>query len=160
MTYEIYDPFKGRPENVDSDRWLEQQGWSEFFGIGGEESDLRIRSYRRIGESGQEEYIVDVWDLIQGSPFVKIDNIGELMDLLARWAPAVQAAALVYVLDELQSYRIDRRGVVEAVTAKAAWGVTEGAQALLADEREQAARRHQAAKQRKAAQGAATQESR
>ncbi|OHX04628.1 hypothetical protein [Micromonospora sp. WMMB235] len=160
MTYEIYDPFKDRPDKVDSDRWLEQEGWSEFFGIGGEESDLRIRSYRRIVKGGREEYIVDVWDLMHGSPFVKVDNIGELMDLLARWAPAVQAAALVYVLDELQSYRLDRRGVVEAVTAKAAWGATEGAQALVADEREQAARRRQVAAQRKAAPGAVTQEPR
>nr|BFE55665.1 hypothetical protein GCM10020063_001910 [Dactylosporangium thailandense] len=147
MTYEIFDPFENAPETVDVREWLEQQGWSEFLGIGGEESDLRIRSYRRSVD-GRDEFIVEVWDAVQGSPFVKVDNFGVLMDLLARWAPAVQAASLTYLIDNLQSYSLSRDGVIETVAARAAFGANEGLEALRSHERQMAASRRRRREER------------
>jgi hypothetical protein len=86
---------------------------------------------------------------MQGSPFIKVESFPELMDLLARWAPAVQAAALVYLIDNLQASRLDREGVAEIVAAKAAFGATEGLSAMKAFERDQAARLREMAEQRK-----------
>ncbi|MFG1801029.1 hypothetical protein ACGFI4_12790 [Micromonospora carbonacea] len=153
MTYQIFDPYEGMPHDatVNAEQWLDQQGWSEFLGIGGEQSDLSIRTYRRTVE-GQDEYIVQVWDVMQGSPFVKVDNFGELMDLLARWAPAAQAAALVFVIDALQSYDLDREGVVETLAAKAAFGGSKGLEALQRHQQEQDAQRRRVAEQRRAKQ--------
>ncbi|MEV5690718.1 hypothetical protein [Micromonospora globbae] len=139
---------------VDVGVWLEQQGWSEFLGIGGEASELCVRSFRRT-VGGRDEFIVEVWDAAQGSPFVKVDNFGELMDLLARWAPAVQAAAVVAAVDDLRSYGLDKDGLAELVGAKVAFGASDALPALRRHEQQQAAHRRQVAAQRKAAREAA-----
>jgi hypothetical protein len=138
MTYEIVDPFEGAPDDVEVGRWLEQQGWSEFLGIGGEESDLSIRSYRRSVE-GRDEFIVQVWDVNQGSPFVRVDSFGVLMDLLARWAPAVHTAEVVGLVTDLRSFSLSDSGVAEVIAAKAAFGAGDGLRALREHERERAA---------------------
>ncbi|TCB89266.1 hypothetical protein E0H26_28175 [Micromonospora zingiberis] len=150
MGYEIFDPFEGAPDTVDVGVWLEQQGWSEFLGVGDELSYLRVQSYRRTVD-GRDEFIVDVWDMAQGSPFVKVNNFGELMDLLARWAPAVQATALVSVVDSLRSDNLLTDGVAELLGAKVAFGASDGLPALREQARQQAAYRRQVAEQRKAA---------
>ncbi|MEO3776731.1 hypothetical protein ABGB16_07730 [Micromonospora sp. B11E3] len=158
MSYEIFDPFEGAPDNVDVIEWLEGQGWSGFLAIGGDESPLRVESFRRTVD-GRDEFLVDVWDVNQGSPYVKVDNFGDLMDLLARWAPAVQAAALVSAVDSLRSYGLDKDGVAELVGAKVAFGASDALPALQRHEQEQAAYRRQVAEQRKAARDAAARPS-
>ncbi|MEV4119455.1 hypothetical protein [Micromonospora sp. NPDC049645] len=158
MSYEIFNPFEGAPDTVDVREWLEQQGWSEFLGIGGDESALRIQSFRRMVD-GRDEFLIDVWDVNQGSPYVKVDNFGDLMDVLARWAPAVQAAALVHAVDSLHSYGLDSDGIAELVGAKVAFGVSDVLPALRRHEQELAAQRRLVAAQRKAARDAATRPS-
>ncbi|MEU4772820.1 hypothetical protein [Micromonospora sp. NPDC023644] len=158
MSYEIFDPFEGAPDTVEVTGWLEGQGWSEFLGVGDEDSVLRVRSFRRTVD-GRDEFIVDVWDVVQGSPWVKVDNFGDLMDLLARWAPAVQAAAMVAAVDDLRSYGLDKDGLAELVAAKVAFGASDALPALQRHEQEQAAHRRQVAAQRKAAREATTRPS-
>ncbi|WP_433530476.1 hypothetical protein ACQPYA_30760 [Micromonospora sp. CA-263727] len=158
MSYEIFDPFEGAPDTVVATEWLEGQGWSEFLGIGDEDSVLRVQSFRRTVD-GRDEFIVDVGDVVQGSPYVKVDNFGELMDLLARWAPAVQAAALVAAVDDLRSYGLDKDGLAELVGAKVAFGAAEALPALQRHEQHQAAHRRQVAAQRKVAREAAARPS-
>ncbi|NIL56242.1 hypothetical protein [Salinispora arenicola] len=158
MSYEIFDPYADLPDGVNAEKWLEQQGWSEFLGVGGEDSDLHIRSFRRTFD-GRDEFLVDVWDVNQGSPYVKVDNFGDLMDLLARWAPAIQAAALVQAVDNLRSPALDMDGVAEVVGAKVAFGASDVLPALRRDRQEQAAYRRQVAEQRKAAREAASRPS-
>lgn len=153
MSYEIFDPFEGASGTVDVREWLEQRGWSEFLGIGDDESALRVQSFRRTVD-GRDEFIVDVWDAAQGSPYVKVDNFGDLMDLLARWAPAVQAAALVAAVDDLRSFGLDKGGLAEVVGAKVAFGASDALPALRRQEEQQAAYRRRVAEQRKAARGA------
>ncbi|MEO3781305.1 hypothetical protein ABGB16_31835 [Micromonospora sp. B11E3] len=158
MSYEIFDPFEGAPDTVDVRECLEGQGWSEFLGVGDEDSVLHVQSFRRTVD-GRDEFIVDVWDVVQGSPYVKVDNFGDLMDVLARWAPVVQAAALVAAVDSLRSYGLDKDGLAELVGAKVAFGASDALPALQRHEQEQAAYRRQVAEQRKAARDAAARPS-
>ncbi|WP_433536136.1 hypothetical protein ACQPZK_30295 [Micromonospora sp. CA-249363] len=153
MSYEIFDPFEGAPDTVAVTEWLEEKGWSELLGIGGEHSVLRVRSFRRTVD-GRDEFIVDVWDVVQGSPWVNVDNFGELMDVLARWAPAAQAAAVVATVDDLRFSGLDKDGLAE-LAAKAAFGVSAALPALRRYEQERATHRRQVAAQRKAAREAA-----
>jgi hypothetical protein len=124
VAYEIIDPFEGMPEGSDDSEWLEQQGWTDFVGLGNPESAMYVRSFRRKTETGME-YIVDYWDVLYGSEYFKVDGPGELMDLLARWAPAVQAAAIVAVIDDARQFGLSHDGLVEQIAAKAAFGAND-----------------------------------
>jgi hypothetical protein len=124
MVYQIVDPFEGAPEGSDDAAWFEQQGWTEFIGLGDPDSSLYVRSFRRTTETGVE-YIVDYWDVLYGSEYLKVDGPGELMDLLARWAPAVQAAAITGVIDDARRFGLSHDGVVEMVAAKVAFGAND-----------------------------------
>lgn len=143
MTYETFDPFDGMPDGTDADQWLSQQGWTDSIGIGSEDSPMRIRSYQRT-VNGEAEYIVDVWDILGGTPYIKVPGPGELMDLLARWAPAAQAASVVQLVDELVDPSLDTTNVVGRVAAKVIHGVEEVLPAMRRHEREVAAHRRQA----------------
>ncbi len=134
------------------DEFLASRGWEEFFTIGGEFA-LRICSYRLIPEDGsQPEYLIQVEDGSSISHFVKVTSIVDLMDLFARWAPAVQAATVADFLADITNDDLSRFGNVERIAAKAAYGID----SVLPDlktamrERQSAARRQREARSAKA----------
>jgi hypothetical protein len=149
--YQQVNPFADAPANVDVESYLASQGWEEFLGIGGENSELYIQSWRRTLPDAQTEYIVDVWNAAFGSPYIKVTSFVDLMDLLARWAPAIQAAAVVAILDEVQQLGLSPSGMIERIAAKAAFGATEGLPILQRQEAEQRAMRRQAREARRRA---------
>lgn len=122
MTYETVDLYAGKPEHTDDNDWLESQGWESFLTIGDDASVMKVMSYRRTSPEGTTEYVVQVWDVEFGSPFIHADNFGDLMDLFARWAPAIQAATVVHAVDSLREYDLDTMGLVELIAGKAKWG--------------------------------------
>lgn len=147
MAYVEFDPHADAPDGTDAGSWLEEQGWSEFLGIGDEQTDLRFRSWRRQID-GRWEYACEVWDVIQGSPFLKIESFGELMDIMARWAPALQAAAVIGFLERAQTFGLDTDGEVEKIAAKVAFGSTAGLAAVQKQMKIQADRQREIREQR------------
>lgn len=124
-SYETYDPF-AESDDPDGDYrpTLSKLGWEEYLSIGDERSVLYVTSWRRTTTDGTVEYMLDVWDVSQGSPFIKVDGLVALMDLLSRWAPAVQAAAVVNLIDDLREGDLGD-GTVEQIAARLAYGATD-----------------------------------
>ncbi|MQA08132.1 MAG: hypothetical protein GEU98_06180 [Pseudonocardiaceae bacterium] len=51
-----------------------------------------------------------------------VNSFPELMDLIARWAPAVQAATITHVMEQVWGLDLQDYGLVETVAARAAYG--------------------------------------
>jgi hypothetical protein len=122
--WEPFDVFPGE-DDPETEKALEEQGWESFLTLGsGERLGCEIEVYLRNTEGGQQ-YLVEVWGEQYGSPYLKVDSLPALMDLLGRWAPVVQAASVARVLSEIKGLTIERDGLVEAIAARIAWAVTE-----------------------------------
>lgn len=152
MGYQEIDLYKDMPDDADTDKWLEEQGWEDFLSLGDNDSHLYIRSHRRLVD-GNYQYVLDVWDVLSGSPHILVDSFVELMDLIARWAPAIQAAALVSLIDEARHIGLSDSGSVELIAAKVAYGAQDALPRLKESERHQARMRKKLADERRATQG-------
>lgn len=121
--YTIVDPYADAPDGSDRDTYF-NQCWEEYFNLGGEEATftLEIASWRKRGES-DGPYLVLPNDGTNKSPFIQVETIIDLMDLFARWAPAVQASAIIGVVNDLNEMDLSEVGVIERVAARAAYGV-------------------------------------
>lgn len=128
------------PRNVDMGAYLEAEGWSRFItlGAGADYSSLVLATWSRIRD-GQSEYLVEVQTDLESSDFLKVNNLPALMDLLARWAPAVQAATIADIAKDLNGLDLDSTGLVEIVAARAAWGFRDRLPELEAEARRSAA---------------------
>jgi len=71
---------------------LAENGWVEAHRLGDPEGALCIQTWRGV-EGQQVGYLLRVEDHTTMSDYLHVSTLPELMDLLARWAPAVQAAA-------------------------------------------------------------------
>ena len=89
-----------------------------------------------------------------GSPCLRVDSFPELMDLIARWSPAVQAAALVHLIDDLNSANLDDDGLTERLAARFAYG----AETLVPKLREERRMVQEARRRRREAQKAAAKQ--
>jgi hypothetical protein len=108
---------------VDVERYLTSKGWTSFLTIGVPEGgSLYMQTWQRHGE-GHPEYLLEVGNADVGSPYMRVDDLPTLLDLVARWAPAVQVACIADVVRDLKEPVIEHEGMVESVAARAAWGV-------------------------------------
>lgn len=104
---------------------LARQGWDPFVVLGaGEVASLTVRTWQR-SRDGRVEYLLIVDTVDIGSPFLVLRDLPTFMDLLARWAPAVQAAAIADVTRDLQETGIEEEGFVEKIAGRAWWGIQE-----------------------------------
>jgi hypothetical protein len=94
---------------------------------------------------------------VDGTGYIKVGGPGELMDLFARWAPAVQAAAIVHTLDDIRSSRLHADGIVEVISAKVSHGQEETLPTLQEYLREERKREREFRERRAAARRAAEQ---
>ncbi|WP_346074239.1 hypothetical protein [Saccharopolyspora thermophila] len=78
-----------------------------------------------------------------------VDSFPELMDLFARWAPAVQAASIAEAISDLSRYGMDGDGLVERVAARAVYGSNELHDLMRADKRRDDALRWEQRRQRR-----------
>ena len=115
-------------------------GWSTLFHVGepGDTTGIGIKTWR-----GPDGYLLQVSDFGGASPMLLVDTFPEVMDLLARWAPAVQASKLAMMLHFADSDVIEGDGVVERIAAKWVYG----ADAAHADMTEREQRRKEQARQ-------------
>ncbi|MGW3470128.1 hypothetical protein ACWDKQ_17080 [Saccharopolyspora sp. NPDC000995] len=121
--WEPYDVFGGASDVTDAGDYLESQGWKPFLRLGaGEWASLNLLTWQR-DQDGRSEYLIEVSNQEQASEYLKVIGLPRLMDLLARWAPAVQAASIADVVQDLHEPVIEHGGIVETVAARAAWGV-------------------------------------
>jgi len=129
-------------DSYDVSEDLEQAGWGRFWRIGKpEHSPLYIEIWHRRKPQGPgRQYLLQVWDIDHGSEFVQVDGLPALMDLLADWAPVVQAASIVGIVDEGHGHELHRDGFFEKLGARLAWG---GSAVLPVMEKEERARREQ-----------------
>lgn len=149
--YEIVDPLADAPDNVDMEPYLRSQGWEDFMGIGDERSPLYIQSWRRKSADGTFEYMVDVWNINYGSPYLKVNSFPELMDLLAKWAPAVQAASVAHLIDDVLESGLSDHGTIERIAAKMAFGTSDVLPRMRRQEAEQEAARQRQREARRVA---------
>ncbi|MCA1191663.1 hypothetical protein [Saccharopolyspora sp. 6V] len=142
--WENWDFYSRLPDDADVAKEMKDQGWNEFFSIGDGEGDLGIKTWQ-----GKHGYLLQVADAAQFSPFLKVDTFPELMELLAKWAPAVQAASVSALIRAANDYGLHDGGVVENLAAKAAYGVGDLKEKLEKEKRQ----REQAAWRRRQQRG-------
>jgi hypothetical protein len=109
---------------------LTEAGWHAFWTIGDPDGDLCLEVWERSREGGSSEYLLEVSNATRVSPFMMISSFPELMDLVARWAPAVQAATVTGAVRDLYGSDPEPFGLVELIAGRAAYGVTDGLPAL------------------------------
>lgn len=112
-------------KDPDIDGFLQNDGWENFWTIGDQEGELGLLVRRRIRPDGSAQYMLEFSDVSNLSPFMVVDSFPELMDLLARWAPVVQAAAVAGAIRDLHDAGLSRYGLVELIAARAAYGQDE-----------------------------------
>lgn len=135
--YEPFDPFADDPEGTYVvDEYLKSKGWEELFHVGDEDSPLHVESWRRSVGTGPDEYMVTVSDLLTAGPYLKVRSFADVMDLLARWAPAVQAASVVGLIDDISKGWLQDAGAVETIAAKAIYGAEVVSSKLRSEEAE------------------------
>jgi hypothetical protein len=121
------------------DDFLRAQGWEEFLSFGQPNAYMRIVSWQRSNEDGSHSYLVQVDDVNMGSPFMQVASFPDLRDVFARWAPAVQAAAVSGLIDDLSGQTFSQYGVVEAIAARARHGVEVTYDSVVREEQQQRA---------------------
>lgn len=119
------DPLADMPEGS-VDEYLEQQGWQPFLRLGVPWSAMWLESWRRTDEDRSERFLVCVQDPIGGAPNLHVPVFPDLMDLFARWAPAIQAATIAQLAEDLTDTRVATPGLVELIAARAADGASTG----------------------------------
>ncbi|MDX3657599.1 hypothetical protein PV646_09820 [Streptomyces sp. ID05-26A] len=136
--WEPINVLEGIEDGGDVKSWLKEQGWEPFLKIGDQDGSLYITTWRRRhqDEDTPTRYLLEVGNAVGFSPYLMTESFVDLMDLMSRWSPAVQAAAVTDVIDDLTSSGLRNRGLVEKIAARAAIGVTETAGALRAERAE------------------------
>lgn len=78
---------------------MKVKGFDPFLAVGlGGTSFLSITTYRNHGSG---EFALTVDDVNYCGPVLVVEDFPTLMDLIARWAPAVQSAQIVGYLEDL-----------------------------------------------------------
>lgn len=115
-------------EHGDEDAWMAATGWRKWTKFGDPElGTLAIEVY--IGEplpAGGRPYLLAVTTGGDTYTQIRVDSLAGAMDLLSRWAPAVQTGLLSDLaarLDEAQIDDLSPFGLIEKIAAKAAFGV-------------------------------------
>ncbi|MFB9688414.1 hypothetical protein [Amycolatopsis plumensis] len=122
-SWEPYDVWDGAPSD---DATLESLGWESLLDLGSSDDiGFAIMVWQRSVGDGGTEYLLNVWGFQSGSPYLKVDSFPAVMELVAKWAPVLQAASVAHVVQDLAGLFVDRNGLVETVAARAAWGVQE-----------------------------------
>ncbi|PKV99602.1 hypothetical protein ATK30_0582 [Amycolatopsis echigonensis] len=143
--WESFDIFSGAPdsEGLNVGEHLQSQGWEHFLRLGqGDWCSLTLTAWRRPFED-RAEYLLSVSTGLAASEFLKVDNLPQLMDLVSKWAPAVQAATLADLVEDLNEPDLNEMGVLEIAAARAAWGARERLPELEADRQRMIAERRQ-----------------
>jgi hypothetical protein len=124
--WEPYDALANAKDTADVEAMLDSVGWKAFMRLGSaEDFGFEISVYECRSGNGHPEYLLDVWGDAHGSPYLKVDNLPAVMDLLSKWAPVLQAASIAHVVRDLAAGIIEHEGIVETVAARAAWGAQE-----------------------------------
>ncbi|MEU0529225.1 hypothetical protein [Amycolatopsis tolypomycina] len=128
-SWEPYNAFAGAPEDEhDIEKRLSSQGWETFLSLGhGETIGFELRVLIRYSGGGETrkhpEYLIEVGGPSAIAPYLKVDDLPTVMDLLARWAPALQAASIANLTYDLATGVIEPNGIVETVAARITWAV-------------------------------------
>ncbi|MET9232003.1 hypothetical protein [Lentzea sp. NPDC003310] len=137
--WEPIDVLEGMDEagGRDINSWLESQGWQDFLEVGNPEGGLLfIETWMRHRDDGPTQYLILIGGTHALSPYLVTESLVDLMDLLSRWAPAVQAAWVADAINELSRPHLSTYGLVEMIAGRASVGSTETAEILLRERRE------------------------
>lgn len=100
------------------DKQMYALGWERWVDVGPTDSSLWISSWIREVD-GRSEYVAYLDDGCGDARPVRATSLVEMMDLLARWAPIIQAEAIAQIVDDLRSGNPSEFNVVGRVVAKA-----------------------------------------
>ncbi len=119
--------------------FLAEKGWETFLPIGSTDSVLYLRSWQRFTPDGVQ-YLLEVGGVHSSAlaPYLLFDSLPEFMDMYTRWAPAVQAAHVVSLLDFLADGEVAEHGLVETIAARAVLGIESGVPVLRKNNRRHA----------------------
>ncbi|MCU1685939.1 MAG: hypothetical protein JWQ81_6678 [Amycolatopsis sp.] len=100
------------------------QGWRSFLHLGSEESGgFCIDVWERSHPVTHPGYLIAISGEQSSSPYLKVDTLPAVMDLLAKWAPVVQASTISRVVRDLTDPTYTHDGIVETVATRATWAV-------------------------------------
>jgi hypothetical protein len=107
----------------DCNKFLAADGWEEFIFLGSidDEAFPRIRTWRKRYEQGNP-YLMEISDSACASHYMVVSSLPELMDVLARWAPVIQAGAIGYLIGEACSGSLSNLGSIEQIGARLSYG--------------------------------------
>ncbi|GAA1027200.1 MULTISPECIES: hypothetical protein [Amycolatopsis] len=126
-SWEPYGAFAGVPDDEhDFEKILSSQGWEEFLSLGNGETigfamRVFIRHSRDTAARSHPEFLLEIGGHSSIAPYLKADDLPTAMDLLARWAPTLQASSIADLAQDLTSGAIEPNGLVETVAARAKW---------------------------------------
>lgn len=95
----------------DYDQFKRDGGYSEFARIGRSgTAPIALSVWRGVPAEGDAEYLIEVDGPFDGST-VGAGDIADLVDLLSRWAPIMQAVALTRIVDDARFDGADVHGL-------------------------------------------------
>jgi hypothetical protein len=146
--WEPYDVCANWADNtdLDQDEYLKSQGWEGHTEIGSVSGPMWLKTWRRRHADGTESYLIDINDHFNVWPILRVDSLPEFLDLLARWAPIVQATVVTYAINDLLDGSIGDYGAVETIAARVLYGMSHVHNRLISQKRdaEQRAQEHRA----------------
>lgn len=121
-TWEPVDLFADCPPDLGLDEHLRSKGWVEFLTLGPANSAMWIVTWEHPASG---HYLFEVNDSSTISPHLWVDTFAELAELMAKWAPIVQAAVLAEAVNDLADPRLIEGGLVETIASRAVFGAGE-----------------------------------
>ena len=119
MTFSEYDPTTEIGDSTETD-WnaiMRSAGWEPYMTLGSTNGYMWVSTWQRTrGET--TEYCAELSNPAEGSPLIRTDSFLELTDLLARWAPIIQAEAITNLIAELDSDDLSSTNLVGRIAAK------------------------------------------
>jgi hypothetical protein len=92
-----------------------------------------IRHSRGTTPRKHPEFLLEVGGHSAIAPYLKVDDLPTVMDMLARWAPALQASSIADLAHDLISGAIEPNGMVETVAARVTWAAENRTPAMARD---------------------------
>ena len=119
MAYADYNPWTEVPDRtfISLDALMERVGWESRLGVGPTDAWMWISTWSRTVD-GVTQYAAMLDDGNGDAPLISTDSSLELMDLIARWAPIVQASSVASFIAGLGVGESSDSDLVTRVTTK------------------------------------------
>jgi hypothetical protein len=115
--------FEPIPDIVDAtegviDELVGALGWLPANDLGTADYGMQVNTWYRSTSDGPDQFLIQISTLVYTGPFILCDDYADLMDVYARWAPAIQAFAVTDLVKELTTSLMPGDDAVEKFVAR------------------------------------------